>query len=126
MEPPTFREKKSMLLLLFDAAKWRLMAASGKIALLSDERIAAATEAIARISDDIRDATIRLSAQDDAALHPSKATKDLEIQPAASAIQNSQRQTRRSARSILRKLHHQDPRYWPTVSCWKKNMVHWL
>ena len=75
-----------MLLLLFDAAKWRLMAASGKIALLSDESIAAATEAMARISDDIRDATIRLSAQDDAALHPSKPTKDLEVQPAASAI----------------------------------------
>jgi tRNA U34 5-carboxymethylaminomethyl modifying enzyme MnmG/GidA len=48
--------QKSRLVLLFNAARMRLMATSEKIGSLSDTRIASATEEINQISDDIRDA----------------------------------------------------------------------
>jgi hypothetical protein len=47
---------KSTLLVLFKAARVRLMANSENIGSLPDARIASATEEINRISDDIRDA----------------------------------------------------------------------
>jgi len=47
---------KSTLLVLFKAARVRLMASSENVSSLPDARIASATEQINRISDDIRDA----------------------------------------------------------------------
>jgi hypothetical protein len=46
------------LVLLFKAARIRLMANAAAIEALSDARIASATEEMNRISDDIRDARI--------------------------------------------------------------------
>lgn len=48
--------QKSRLLLLFKAAKMRLIATSENVSLLSDARITSATEEINQISDDILDA----------------------------------------------------------------------
>ena len=48
--------QKSRLLLLFKAARMRLIATSENVSLLSEARITSATEEINQISDDIRDA----------------------------------------------------------------------
>jgi hypothetical protein len=48
--------QKSRLLLLFKAARMRLIATSENVSLLSEARITSATEEINQISDDILDA----------------------------------------------------------------------
>jgi hypothetical protein len=63
---------KSTLLVLFNAARVRLMANSENVGSLPDARIASATEEINRISDDIRDATAGTPVHDDAAPRASK------------------------------------------------------
>jgi hypothetical protein len=52
----SYISRKSTLLLLFNAARVRLMVNSEDISLLPDTRIASATEDINRIADDIREA----------------------------------------------------------------------
>jgi hypothetical protein len=49
---------RSTLVLLFNAARVRLMSYSARIDSLSDTRIESATEEINQISDDIRDAKV--------------------------------------------------------------------
>ena len=56
MRWPSYIPGKSTLLLLFKAARVRLMATSENVGSLPDKRIASATEEINQISDDIRDA----------------------------------------------------------------------
>ena len=64
--------EKSTLLVLFKAARVRLMAASRNIAALSDSRLVSITEEINRISDDISDATTGTVVHDDAAPRANK------------------------------------------------------
>jgi hypothetical protein len=59
--------RKSTLLVLFKAARMRLMAVSENIGALSDSRLASITEEINRLSDYIRDATTGTSVRDGAA-----------------------------------------------------------
>jgi hypothetical protein len=59
--------RKSTLLVLFKAARVRLMASSDNVGSLPDARIVSATEEINRISDDIRDAKAAGSVLADAA-----------------------------------------------------------
>jgi hypothetical protein len=64
--------RKSTLLVLFKAARVRLMAACENIGLLSESRLASITEEVNRLSDDIREATTGTSVHDDAALRANK------------------------------------------------------
>jgi hypothetical protein len=70
---------KSTLLVLFKAARVRLMASSENVGSLPDARIASATEEINRISDDIRDA--KAAASSDLAV-----AAPAEIKPAATDL----------------------------------------
>jgi hypothetical protein len=60
--------RKSTSLLLFDKAVWRLVDNPEGISQLSDSRLAALTEELNRIADEIWEASMRLSTRDDAAL----------------------------------------------------------
>ena len=60
--------RKSTSLLLFDKAVWRLVDNPEGISQLSDSRLAALTEELNRIADEIWEASTRLSTRDDAAL----------------------------------------------------------
>jgi hypothetical protein len=59
--------RKSTLLVLFKAARVRLMTACEKIDCLPETRLALITEEINRLSDEIREATGGISVHDDAA-----------------------------------------------------------
>ena len=59
---------RSTLLVLFKAARVRLMTACERVDFLPESRLAVFTEAINRLSDEIREATAGSSIHDDAAL----------------------------------------------------------
>jgi hypothetical protein len=63
--------RKSTLLLLFEKAAWRLVDSSEGLSQLSEVRLAALTEELNRVADEIREASTRVSIRDDAALRPS-------------------------------------------------------
>ena len=69
MGTPAYTPRKSTLLLLFDKAVWRLVDNS-EGCQLSDARLAAATEELNRIADEIRDASMAIQTHDDAAVRP--------------------------------------------------------
>jgi hypothetical protein len=60
--------RKSTSLFLFDKAVWRLVDNTEGVSQLSESRLAAVTEELNRIADEIWEASTRLSTSDDAAL----------------------------------------------------------
>jgi hypothetical protein len=59
---------KLTLLFLFDKAVWRLVDNTDAVNQLSDSRLAAVTEELNRIADEIWEASKELSTRDDAAV----------------------------------------------------------
>jgi len=60
--------RKSTLLFLFDKAVWRLVDNTEGISQLSESRLAAVTEELNRIADEIWEASTGRSTRDDAAV----------------------------------------------------------
>ena len=60
--------RKLTLLFLFDKAVWRLVDNTDAVNQLSDSRLAAVTEEVNRIADEIWEASKEFSTRDDAAL----------------------------------------------------------
>ena len=77
--------QKSTLIVLFNEAKSRLSADDRGVDLLSESRIASATEELNRILDDIREASTRVLTRDDAARRPSNGNSQLGAQTTASS-----------------------------------------
>jgi hypothetical protein len=75
--------RKSTLLVLFKAARVRLMTACESIGLLTESRLASITEEMNRLSDDIREATAGTSVHDDAAPRANKLDDREAMRPGA-------------------------------------------
>jgi hypothetical protein len=80
---------RSTLLLLFKAARDRLMISSEYLGSLSETRLTSATEEMNRVSDDIREAMNISSVHDDAAR---RASELAEREPTPPALSNNARQ----------------------------------